>query len=103
MKKTLFIIMLILAGFHTCNAQQVKREGNTFVQSSQIVKSEQTKYTWKDSKGNEYPIYIAKSGSCYVVRVSKKSGKEYKQYLGKEISAEICREMKREYKPTNSK
>ena len=52
-----------------------------------------TPYTWKDSKGNEYPIYISASGSCYVIKTSKKTGKEYKNYLSKEVSAEICKEL----------
>lgn len=57
-----------------------------------------TKFTWKDSKGKEYPIYISKSGSCYVIKVSAKTGKEYKNYLGAEISQQICKELNINYK-----
>lgn len=37
---------------------------------------------------NSQPVYISKGGegSAYVERVSKKTGKPYKQYLGKELT-----------------
>lgn len=57
-----------------------------------------TDYTWKDSKGNVYPIYISSSGSCYIIKTSSKTGKEYKQYMKKEISIQICKELNVEYK-----
>ena len=53
-----------------------------------------TKFTWEDKEGNKYPIYITKRGACYIVRVSKKTNKEYKQYLPKEIQAQIKKELK---------
>lgn len=79
--------------------EEYSRNGNTFSSNTKSKQSpEITPYTWKDSKGNEYPIYISASGSCYVVKTSKKTGKEYKSYLPKEISAEICKELGVEYK-----
>ena len=81
----------------------VVKSGNTFIQTTSkitIAKSKvtKTKFTWQDSKGNTYPIYISESGSCFVYRISKKTGKEYKQYLGKEISMQICKELGLTYK-----
>ena len=74
---------------------EVERNGNTFIASTRTNKSnaQQTQYTWKDSKDVEYLIYISASGSCYVIKTSKKTGKEYKSYLPKEVSAEICKEL----------
>jgi hypothetical protein len=73
---------------------EYSRNGNTF---SSVTKSKQapelTPYTWKDTKGNEYPIYISSSGSCFII---KENGN--KQYMKKEISMQICSEMNREYK-----
>ena len=46
---------------------------------------------------------MSKSGSCYIKKVSKKTGKEYKQYLAAEISADICNQLGIEYKPTTKK
>lgn len=45
-------------------------------ENSQIQKIEETGFTWKDSKGDEYPVYMAHTGSCFVIRTSK-SGKNY--------------------------
>lgn len=99
MIKKLFIVMMMLMSIsYTVNAEIIK-EGKTY---SQVVKSKtpdkDSGFTFKDSKGNIYPIKIGKSGACYILRVSKKSGKTYKQYLGKEISQEICKELGVEYK-----
>lgn len=98
MIKKLFIVMMMLMSITYTNAEIIK-EGKTY---SQVTKSKtpdkDSGFTYKDSKGNIYPIMISKSGSCYILRISKKSGKEYKQYLGKEISQEICKELGVEYK-----
>lgn len=54
--------------------------------------------TWVDSKGVQYPVYISESGSCYIIKVSKKTNKEYKQYLKPDVSQDICKSIGREYK-----
>ena len=51
-----------------------------------------TKFTWKDSKGNEFPVYMNSGGSCFIIRTSK-SGEDYRAYLGKEVSKQISREL----------
>lgn len=93
-------MMLTLSA--TISAQSYTRSGNTFISSTGELKAKQeptkTKFTWKDNKGKEYPIYISKSGSCYVIRTSSKTGKEYKSYLGTEISQQICKELGVKYK-----
>ena len=92
----------------SANAQtNYKIEGNTF-SKIEVTKSnnipEKTDYLWKDSKGKEYPIYISATGSCYVIRISNKTGKEYKQYMPVEVSEKICSILGREYKSrTNNK
>ena len=80
-----------------------KRNGNEFSSASRennsnSVNTEITNYTWKDSKNNVYPIYITSNGSCFIYRISNKTGKEYKQYMKVEISQQICTELGREYK-----
>ena len=52
----------------------------------------ETGFTWKDSKGDEYPVYMAHTGSCFVIKTSK-SGEEYRVYLGEEISEQINKEL----------
>ena len=48
--------------------------------------------TWKDSKGDEYPVYMAYTGSCFIIRTSK-SGDDYRAYLGEEVSEQIRKEL----------
>lgn len=93
MKK--FIICLLLATFSLVNYAEVTRQGDTFKveKSASTANDTQTKYTWEDKEGNKYPIYITKKGTCYVLRVSKKTGKEYKYYLPKDIQETIKKEL----------
>lgn len=88
------ILCILLALFSINTYAEVKREGNTF-KTEQTVgsKGTETKYTWEDKEGNKYPIFITKKGACYVLRTSKKTGKEYKYYLSKYIQAQIKQEM----------
>lgn len=92
MRKFLIILVMLIMAGTTCIAEVV-RNGNTFetVQTSQT--DVQTPYTWKDKDGKTYPIYITKKGACYVKRISKKTGKEYKYYLPKETREQIRKEL----------
>ena len=102
-RQYIMLVLLLLVGVPTY-AQNYTREGNTFV-SVKSAKAEptKTKFTWKDSKGTEYPIYISSTGSCFIIRISKKTGKEYRSYLGPEVSAQICKELNIEYKGKKGK
>lgn len=92
MKK--LILCILLALFCITSYAEVKREGDTFkVEQTAKASDTQTKYTWEDKKGNKYPIYITKKGACYVLRTSKKTGKEYKYYLPKDVQAQIKQEL----------
>ena len=84
-------------------SQDFKRDGKEYssVKSERTATSdEKSGFTYRDSKGEVHDIYISKSGSCYIYRVSAKTGKKYKAYLGKEISADICKQLGREYTPS---
>lgn len=96
----------MIIGATNVNAQDYTRSGNTFISSKgERVKSEptKTKFTWKDSKGKEYPVYISSNGSCFIIKVSKKTGDTYRNYLGPEISQQICKELGIEYKGKKGK
>lgn len=87
MKQILLFLLLSLA----INAQDYTKQDNTY--SKQVVSlATETKFTFKDKSGNIYPIYISKNGRCYIIKTSKE-GKEYKYYLGEEISKDICKEL----------
>ena len=110
MKKTLMTIAVLVTASLLCYGQEdpksrtYRRDGNTFVQSPRKTTDGDipTAYLWRDSKGNEYPIILhtytkgEKKGrvTAYVLRTSKKTGKEYKYYLpnGEEIAREIMSE-----------
>lgn len=96
----IFIFILSLVPF-ICNAQDYKRNGNVF-ESTKVVKTKEepikTDYIYKDSDNLTYTIYMSSNGSCFIIKSSKKSGKEYRKYLGADISKEICKERGIEYK-----
>lgn len=102
MKKLAICITMMLAFSLVTNAQSVERKGDTFTQVSNKGgksggKETKTQYTFKDSKGNIYPVYLSASGKAFIKKVSKKTGKEYKQYLpeiGKQINPDAYKEKK---------
>lgn len=87
-------------------AQSYKIEGKEIVQQKSAKSSNDTKtdYTYKDSKGNTYPIYLHKytkgdnigKYTCYVIKTSQKTGKTYKYYLtdGIKMAEEILKTSK---------
>ena len=89
------ITLLVALLMSVASYADVVRNGDTFKveKTTSVTQDTQTKYTWEDKDGNKYPIFITKRGACYVKRVSKKTGKEYKQYLPKDIQAQIKQEM----------
>lgn len=67
--------------FHNVSSEDRQNQGYT-----------KTDFTWKDSKGDEYPVYIAHTGSCFVIKTSK-SGDDYRAYIGEEVSKQIRKEL----------
>ena len=94
MKK--IILCILLALFCITISAEVKRAGNTFIVEQTTKESDtKTQYTWVDKDGNVYPVFITKRGACYIFRTSKRTGKEYKQYLPKDIQETIKQELNR--------
>ena len=99
--KKLFIAAIMLFSLNMgIQAQSVQRQGNTFTQVSNkksASKETKTQFTYKDSKGVEYPVYLSSTGKAFIKKVSKKTGKEYKQYvpeIGKQINPEAYKDKK---------
>ena len=98
------LLLIIICCAMVANADDNKNykcEGNTYIISSTgrvNAHNVKSNFEYKDAKGISYPIYVSNSGSCYIIKVSNKSGKEYKHYLGPEISQDICKKLGREYK-----
>jgi len=83
-KKALILVLFVLLGGMTAQAQEVIRKGNTFEQVSKKKQKETyklTQYTYIASDGTKYPIYISEKGKYFIFRKSAKTGKEYRQYL----------------------
>jgi hypothetical protein len=97
MKKIFYVLILMFCvSFVNINAQNFVKQGNTFVQQKSERSSapaKKTQFIYEDTKGNKYPIYISGNGSCFVIKTSAKTGKEYRKYLGAEISEEICNQL----------
>lgn len=75
------VILAFMVG--TSGAQNVQRQGNVFVEqkATRTTQAQKTEYVYKAKDGKEYPIYLSKNGKAFIIRVSKKTGKEYRQYL----------------------
>ena len=84
----LAIMMVSLFFYPTVNIEHLP-EKNVVTKSDYCVK---TKFTWEDSHGNLFPVYMTNKGSCFVIRTSK-SGENYRSYLGKEVSEQIRKEL----------
>ena len=100
--KKIFIAAIMLLGLTMgVQAQSVQRQGNNFTQVSNPKtsgKETKTEFTYTDSKGNIYPVYLSASGKAFIKRVSKKTGKEYKMYIpeiGKQINPKAYKEDKK--------
>lgn len=85
MKHTSKILLVALIAGLFCaygtKAQNVIRKGTVFEQTSNKTEATKTQYTYKDKDGNIYPIYLSSKGKAFIIKKSKKTGKEYRQYL----------------------
>lgn len=98
MKKILIAALLLCACLNNSRANtpdstNVVLEGKIF--STTKVSSKQsdikTGFSWKDSKGNIYPIYLSSNNKAFVWRISAKSGKKYRYYLPDAIAQQIIK------------
>lgn len=83
MKQILILLFTILC--LNLQAQKVKQDANgnyIAVKSDKAKKAPvSTGKTYTDSKGRTYPVFSNDKGRIFVLRTSKNTGKEYKQYL----------------------
>ena len=100
--RKIFFLLIVLMGICTMGAAQnsdakIQRNGNVFSstkQSKAKVEPMATTFQWEDAKGVQYPIWVnPNSGRCFIIKVSGKTGKEYKQYLDAEVAKQVCKEV----------
>ena len=95
-----FIILLLALGVISCTANKndvnVVDRNISEIESSTTKKDEispvKTKFVWRNSLGEEFPVYINSHGSCFIIKKSK-SGKSYRSFLGEEVSEQINKEL----------
>jgi len=106
-KFILCIAMMLALGVNNSSVQSgYELKGNTFVLHKTATKRDTlvTQFKYEDRSGHTYPIVINKgTGSCYVIKVSGKTGKPYRMYMSKDISMEVCKRLGIEYKVTPRK
>ena len=96
MRKILFIILTLFLAIiaYYLFTKEIKdgvttMDKYTRINVDSLVKTE---FVWKDNKGDEFPVYMAHTGSCFIIRTSK-SGDDYRAYLGEEVSEQIRKEL----------
>jgi len=81
-----FILFSLICLGAKCSAQTIVKSNSQGIYKSvsDTVSKKADKDTGKiyeDSKGNKYHIMQGAKGAFYIVKVSKESGKSYRQYL----------------------
>lgn len=99
MKKFIFLAVMLLIGSNNSMANDSISfvvNGNMYSKvhttNKQKTESVQTPYVYQIGE-QELPILLSVNGRAYVIRISKKTGNEYKYYLGEDISRDICEKM----------
>lgn len=69
----------------SAHSQNVVLKGNVFEQvQSNKTKKEPTKTSYEYKVGDSiYAVYLSSSGKAFILKRSKKTGKQYRQYLPK--------------------
>ena len=81
------IFIAIYLMFFCCaiaQGQNVVRKGNTFIEQKDTVqkpKAQETDYVFVDKDGQAYPVWVSSKGKYFIIKVSKRTGKEYRKYL----------------------
>ena len=112
MKKVLLFILISLVlftlsyillqnGNRTASVQMFDSDSLVIQKTDRQTEKKQeyinTGFIWKDSKGDEYPVCMSGTDSCFVIKTSK-SGEKYRAYLGEEASEQIRNELMRKGK-----
>lgn len=73
-------MFLLCTSLHSIGQKvTVDKDGNYHSVAKQEDKKTDKLYT--DEKGQTYPVYLNSKNKPYIIRKSKKTGKEYKSYL----------------------
>ena len=88
MRHLIIMIAILLGSADICADDSIKvvKTDNTFSYiSKKKVKGGPVKTIFFfETKGRKYPVYKT-SKSCFILRISAETGKEYRQYLPEEV------------------
>lgn len=87
MKQFILSIIVCLCGIIPMQAN-ISQQGNVFKTEQSVSVDILTPYFY-EIDGVQYPIYRSSKNAFYIKRISKKTGKEYKYYLPKEIQEKL--------------
>lgn len=87
------ITLLVALLMSVASYADVVKDGNVFKVEQTSAQEQSTGTYYQDKDGIQYLIYISKKGSLYIKRISKKTNKEYKYYLPKEVQTKIKQEL----------
>lgn len=94
----LMLALVLSTGANAQSTPSYKIEGTRIVVADKAKSHEAkpaTKTAYVYSKGGvDYPVYQSAKGALFIIRTSAKSGKEYKQYLPKEMQEELKKRIK---------
>lgn len=81
--KKVFIMLSLCSALcaHSQNARLDATGNYVAIHKSDSTTGTPTHKTFTDTKGNRFPVFVTKTGKLYYMRVSAKTGKQYKQYL----------------------
>lgn len=77
------VTILLFLFFATPAHSQVKQDaqGNFYQVKDTANTGKPTGKVFTTTKGEKFPVFITAKGKFYVMRISKKTGSQYKQYL----------------------
>jgi hypothetical protein len=83
MKKLIFAALFIAATFNASAQVKQDKAGNYYTSPTGRTKQDTTNtgHTFTDAKGNKYQVFQSASGKLFVPRISKQTGRYYRQYL----------------------
>ena len=79
MKKLIVILLLCISIQGISQKVSVDKDGNYHPLAK--LENKKTDKLYIDKDGTKYPVYINSKNKPYIIRKSKKTGKEYKAYL----------------------
>lgn len=82
MKKLVFLILMLLS-LTAFSQTKVSKSSDGYYKTEKVekVKPVDTGLKFKTADGEVFPIYKSGEGKYFIIRTSKKTGKQYRQYL----------------------